>query len=292
MVTRSVVDFEGGRLSMLRASAVDPRGLVIALHGGGHDARYWHHPAAPDASLLTLGAALGFDVVAIDRPGHNGSLPDFPAGLSLPGQIDLLFALIDHLTVERRMPVFLIGHSLGGTLSLIAAADSRGQGLAGIEVGGVPIRFTPEQEQGIRAGLAATRAAGETLMPDMGPDGLRAMFFGPDGSFDPAVIDDDPMPHRSVVLEIEELLDVPPQLPDIAARIACPVRWTFAELERSSVVTPETPAEASRWLTASIEPRPYVCLGSGHNMSLHHVGRAYHLGALAFFEEMRARHFH
>lgn len=277
---------------MLRASAVDPRGLVIALHGGGHDARYWHHPAAPDASLLTLGAALGFDVVAIDRPGHNESLADFPAGLSLNSQIDLLFTLIDRLTAERMMPVFLIGHSLGGTLSLIAGADPRGHGLAGIEAGGVPIRFSPEQDEAIRAGLAATRAEDETLMPDMGPDGLRAMFFGPDGSFDSAVIDDDPMPHRSVVLEIEELLGIPPQLPDIAARIACPVRWTFAEMERASVVTPETPAQAGQWLTASIEARSHVCLGSGHNMSLHHVGRAYHLGALAFFEEMRARHCH
>lgn len=57
----------------LRAGTGGASGLVIALHGGGYDARYWHASDEDDASLLRLGAALGFEVVAVERPGYRAS---------------------------------------------------------------------------------------------------------------------------------------------------------------------------------------------------------------------------
>jgi len=43
--------------------------LVVALHGGGYDCGYFD---VPGHSLLDIGAAAGFEVVALDRPGTAG----------------------------------------------------------------------------------------------------------------------------------------------------------------------------------------------------------------------------
>ena len=51
----------------------EPRATIVALHGGGYSAGYWQHPLDPAASLVTLGPALGYRVVAIDRPGYGAS---------------------------------------------------------------------------------------------------------------------------------------------------------------------------------------------------------------------------
>jgi pimeloyl-ACP methyl ester carboxylesterase len=287
-IVHTRLDVPGGTLAALRATPDHPRGVVIALHGGSYEAAYWHHPAAPDASLLTLGALLGFDIVALDRAGHAGSVEDFPDGLPMAAQLDQIFALAGTLGAARGLPVFLIGHSLGASLALMAAADPRAEQLAGAEGAGVPVRFPPEQDAGIRAGIAATRAAGKAFMAPMSRDMTRAMYFAADDSFDPAVLDDDPARRRAAVIEIVDVVEMPQRIAAIAAGIRIPVRWTFAGEERSSLVTPEIVAEAEGWTAGNPGTRIIVHHGSGHNISLHRSGRAYHLAALAFFEEQRA----
>ena len=68
----STVEFRVGNLwlSALESKPEGvPRATVIALHGGGYSAAYWDSPLDPEASLLTLGADLGYHVIALDRPG-------------------------------------------------------------------------------------------------------------------------------------------------------------------------------------------------------------------------------
>lgn len=64
---------DGQRLTGLRAGTGNANGLVLALHGGGYDARYWHASADSDCSLPRLGAQLSYGVLSIDRPGYAGS---------------------------------------------------------------------------------------------------------------------------------------------------------------------------------------------------------------------------
>ncbi|MBV9842608.1 MAG: alpha/beta fold hydrolase [Sphingomonadaceae bacterium] len=116
----------GQALRGLRSGEGGARGLIVALHGGGYDANYWHASDAHTGSLLSLGTALGFDTVAIDRPGYRGSATESAAGLSLAEQADLVFALIDRIADGRG--IFLIGHSMGGILSLVMAGDDRAGG--------------------------------------------------------------------------------------------------------------------------------------------------------------------
>lgn len=280
---------DGFTIAALQVRVAEPRGLVIALHGGGYDCRYWHHPKFREGSLLDLGAALGFDVLAIDRPGNAGSHRDAPAGLPLARQADLIFALIDAELRAFALPVFLIGHSMGGILALMMAADKRGVVLSAIDVAGVPVRFSEVQQAGLRASLADARAAGETHVAGLDHERRLHMFYGSAGSFAPDVVSWGPTEHRAPVAEIDEVVDWPAALPRLASHITLPLQWTTAREERSSEAGEASIARAAEMFAHNRGASMVMQSGSGHNISLHHVARAYHLRAFAFFDEVRAR---
>ena len=289
-IEQGQITVEGFPLFALRGRAKDPSALVLALHGGGYDANYWHHPVVPDASLLHLGSMLGFDVVAVDRPGNARSRDPAPDGIALADQIEILFELLEQTRDGRDIPVFLIGHSLGGIVALKMAADPRAQKISGIEVAGVPLAFEPERVTATEAGLAALRNEGAGVMPEMKPDSRAAMFYGPAETFDPAVVAYGPTEHGPPVIEIEEVLAWLTGLDAICARISLPVNWTFASEEAASVYDREaSPARVSGLFAHNPGLTVKTQQATGHNISLHHIGRAYHLRTLAYFEELRAR---
>jgi pimeloyl-ACP methyl ester carboxylesterase len=280
-------DVNGFSVAGLRARPANPIGRVLALHGGGYDARYWHHPASPRTSLLVCGAALGFDVIALDRPGMAGSAGSAPEGLPFSRQIDIVFDLAAILQRDQPLPVFVIGHSLGGMMTLLLAAENRGKLIAAVDVAGVPLAFSPEQDSGMRMALAAAKAAGESHLAASPPDIREAMFYGPPDAFDPKVVAWGPTEHTVPVAEIDDMMVWLATFPDTLSRIRVPVQWTFAGYEASSVVRLESDSQR---VTSLLEQSPTIRTalqeGSGHNISLHYVGRAYHLRALAFFEEV------
>ncbi len=79
--TFHVADFG---LSALVARSAEPkaRATVLALPGGGYTKAYWHNAWLPDQSLLALGPKLGFNVIALDRPGYGASAGLDPALLT------------------------------------------------------------------------------------------------------------------------------------------------------------------------------------------------------------------
>lgn len=286
-IVEKTTPVDGVRLFTLQARVDKPQGLICALHGGGYDANYWHHPGLADASLLHLGAALGYDVIAPDRPGVARSSADAPAGLEIARQCDLLFGLIEQ---ERAgdCPVYVIGHSLGGITALTMAAHSRASDLAGIDVSGVPVRFSPErlkQMQDAHEELVSSGSTSGALMP---PEHRRAMFFGEDGSFDPAVVAWGDTEHPVAPVEMQGVFEWVSLLPTIAGSITTPLQWVSPVIENSSEAGPEVLEEMRAMFTASEHVRFEMQPHSGHNISLHHVARAYHLRAIAFFEEVAA----
>jgi len=72
-------------------------------------------PAGTYRHLFDGWAAAGFDVRAIDRFGHD---PRYPVTTDWPHLVDQLHDFIVH---EVGHPVFLVGHSLGGFLSMMLA---------------------------------------------------------------------------------------------------------------------------------------------------------------------------
>jgi pimeloyl-ACP methyl ester carboxylesterase len=272
-VREVVVRTARGAVSGLLAEPADdavPRGLVVAIHGAGMHAGYFHPSTAPELSLLDLGSRLGFTVWAPDRPGIGGSAGLPAETLPLYGQADLLHEAIGAFTTGRDVGagVFVVAHSYGLKVAWAMAADPRGADLLGIDGAGSGIRyaFTP--------GTPPTPRAGERG-PAWGPERLY-----PPGTFARRALPLAPVPP----VQAAETALWPDQLRSFASRIRAPMRLTLGEHERLWQVGKQHATELRAVFTAAERFTVEVEPGAGHNVSLGWAARAYHLKALAFAE--------
>jgi pimeloyl-ACP methyl ester carboxylesterase len=274
-VRRITLEAAGITLSCLLAVPADrkPRAVVVAVHGGGMTAGYFDGQAHPDLSLLTLGARLGFTVLAVDRPGYGLSAGQLPGGQNLTEQADVLQAVMERFASRRPTGAgfFLLAHSYGGKLALVTAA--RAAGLLALDVSGCGHRYgvEPAELPRIRTGADRQRNWGPLrLYP---PDTFRSIG---------ALVA--PMPER----EADEVARWPGRFDELAPSIRIPVRLTFAEHEGWWLHGERDIAELMARLTAAPLVRVEHQPDAGHNISLGWAARAYHLRALAFFEECLA----
>lgn len=146
-VTSRVVEVDGIPMSALCAQVDEPRAVVVAVHGGAADARYFDLPGHPRASLLRLGAALGYTVLAPDRPGYGASAVAESEFLSPERRVDATYRTVDALLGPRSRGagVFLMGHSAGCDLAVHWPHDFRA--LAG-DVR-VPVRITSAEHESV-----------------------------------------------------------------------------------------------------------------------------------------------
>ena len=267
-----------------------PVGLVVALHGGSYTAGYWHADTMPEASLLLLGASLGYAVLALDRPGYGLSIGWPLARQRLAFQADTVFDVIHDFVSKNPMlqgkPVFLIGHSMGGILSLMMGAHAKASGLAGIDVSGVPLRYPPGMLDLIKQ--QAAHAANAPFLPERPAQEMHGIFYGPPETYWPQALLHDAAIHAKVPSpEMFDAAGCPDELPPMMQKITVPVQLTIPALEKSSVGGPDSLDYARQFLNGSRRVVTYLQEGSGHNISLHKVARAYHLRAMAFFDECR-----
>ena len=272
-VREITVDADGVPLSGLLSEPphMPPRAVVVAVHGGGMRAGYFHGRAHPGLSLLELGAALGFTVVALDRPGYGLSAARLPAGQTLAEQSVTLHAALGDFARRHHIGAgfFLLAHSFGGKLALTAAADDVGDRLLGLDISGCGHQYAVSREELPHPHSLATRRLSWgplQLYPPNTFAGSRSLLS--------------PMPER----EWKEAAAWPSLLPDIARRVRIPVRLTFAEHEAWWRHDDEAVATLTGLLTGA---RVTVDRqrGAGHNISLGWAARSYHLRALAFLEE-------
>ena len=122
----ATVEVGGARLAVAtwNADRADVGATIVMLHDGLGSIAQWRDVPSEVAERT------GRRVVAYERPGHGTSTP-VPVGpwptRWLHHEADRLGDLLDVLGVERP---FLVGHSDGGSIALIAAAD-------GLDVAGV-----------------------------------------------------------------------------------------------------------------------------------------------------------
>lgn len=256
-------------------------GTVVALHGGGYSAGYWHHPLLPEASLLELGAALGYRTIAIDRPGYGASHGLVGPSVRVARQAEIVVELIDLLSSEPGCgPVFLIGHSMGAILTLHVAASAPPT-LAGVDISGLPFRFDEPPTGNLQLDQI-------DFLPAMPAAVARKMFYGPEGSFSPAALKvDAEIARLTPAAEIIDAVECGEATRQLAPSVRVPLQATRAEHDVSSAGGVEGLYEYCALLSASPRVVPVVELASGHNISLHRVARAYHLRAFAFFDEAR-----
>ncbi|WP_332880909.1 alpha/beta fold hydrolase [Streptomyces sp. NBC_00564] len=254
-----------------------PRATVLALHGGGMTAGYFDARAHPGQSLLTLGARLGYTVLAPDRPGYGASAAHLPQGQTLAEQSARIRAALTHYAATHPLGagLFVLGHSYGGKLALTCAADGFTVPLLGLDISGLGHRLAvPATELPSAQGQGHWRHnwGALRLYP---PDTFRTC---------PDIVA--PMPAR----ERAEVQAWPARFAGVAARVRVPVRFTFAEYEKWWRHDEHALTELAGLLPAAprvlVERQPQA----GHNISLGWTAHTYHLRALAFLEECLAGH--
>ncbi|MEV0276761.1 alpha/beta fold hydrolase [Streptomyces sp. NPDC050610] len=247
-----------------------PRATVVAVHGGGMRAGYFDGQAQADLSLLTLGARLGFTVLALDRPGYGRSAAQVPDGLPLDEQSAVLAGTLEAFAERHSVGegFLLLAHSFGGKLALAAIAHT--PGMLALDASGVGHRYSiePEDRKRFRRHMEWER--------NWGPLGLY-----PSGTFRAAEALVAPIPVR----EAAEVDLWPERFEQLAPQIDIPLRLTFAEHEAWWLHDEPDVADLTSRLTKAPVVRVERQPDAGHNISLGRAARCYHLRAFAFFEE-------
>lgn len=115
----ALTSFHGGRLFGERYGS--DRTRVVALHGWGRDRRDF------------AGVLVGLDAVAVDLPGFGAT----PAPMAATGAAGYAASLAPWIESLGR-PQILVGHSFGGRIATVLAAD-RPELVAGLVLVGAPL---------------------------------------------------------------------------------------------------------------------------------------------------------
>lgn len=277
LVRPRTVKADGVPMSALMAEVAEPRAVVVAFHGGGTTSVYFDCPGQPQLSLLRIGAALGYTVIALDRPGY-GSSALYPDAVTDSAQrVKLAYLAVDRILGDRDRGagLFVLGHSNGCELALRMAAADRGADLLGLELAGTGLRYQ-----------AAAREVLSTARPDHRPAGLRDLLWEPASLYPEAVLRGSTGASPGATYEAAMVSAWPrTDFPALAAQVRVPVRFTFAEHEK---IWESDPA-AQRDIRAVFTATPsFTCNeqpDAGHNLSLGFGAEHYHRSVLSFVDE-------
>lgn len=254
--------------------------LLVGLPGGGYNRHYFD---VPGISMLARAEASGLAAIAVDRPGYGESDPLTVAKDWFPAQAAVIGAAIGDAwaTFGRGRPgVVLLGHSFGATIALRIAAGARDWPLLGVIVNGTSDATTDGM-----TGFAQRIADLPALTPmALEPAMVRSFFYGPDGTYDPAVFD------AAVVsvapapaVEIREwAFGWPPDAAAVAAAIDVPVHIRMNGHDAVQDVNEDAAARFAALFTSAPSVDAAIVAASGHNTDHHHVGEALHRDQFAF----------
>lgn len=274
-----VVLVDGVPMSGIVAVAEDPKAVVVAFHGGASTAAYFDCPGHPDLSLLRTGAAQGYTMVALDRPGYGSSAP-YPDAMARPEQrVALAYGAVDKIlgSNPRGAGVVLLGHSAGCELAVRMATNERAEraNLIGLELAGTGVEYHPATAEILKTATATQR-----------PTGLRDVLWHPTHLYPDDVLSGMTNSATGALYEVEMTKSWPRQdFPALAAHVRVPVQFTVAEHERVWRSDPETLAQIGAMFTSSSRFAINEQAGTGHNLSLSHSAAVYHMKVLSFVGE-------
>ena len=250
--------------------------LLVCIPGGSYNARYFD---VPGHSLLEVAHESGFSIVALDRPGYQGSDP-LVGEITFERNAAVLSEAIAELWKryeESATGVVLIGHSMGGAIAIHMAGQKHSWPLLGVSATSIHID-APEQVTEAWNSIPA-----DAIVPFSKEQRLQFMY-GPEGTFDPDVVDaaeisTDPIP-------VAELLEVVGRwitdFPDLAASVKVPVHYALAEHEQLWISTDDNVRTFSEAFTSAPSITAERVLGSGHNLDHHSGSQPFHQRQLEF----------
>lgn len=279
---RRVVDVDGIPMSALVAEVASPRAVILALHGGATDSGYFDCPGHPRYSLLRNGAALGYTVVALDRPGYGSSAPWADEVAPPQRRVDLTFAAVDRLLAgsDRGAGMFVWAHSVGCELGTRIAAEDRraeaaGDRLLGVELSGTGLEHQPS--------VPATLGTSERNSP---ADLVRELLWTPEHLYPRELLGGAAIGSPTPSYEPTVVGSWPrTTFREVAARVRIPVRFTAGDHENVWRNDPDGLRAIADLFTAAPRVEVRTQFDGGHNLSLGHTATAYHLSVLSFVEE-------
>ncbi|ORV53306.1 thioesterase [Mycobacterium europaeum] len=272
-----LVIVDGVPMSALIAESPEPTAVIVAIHGGGTTAIYFDCPGHPSLSMLRTGAAAGFTVVALDRPGYGSSAP-YPEAMALPEQrVNLAYGAVDRILGDRARGagLFLMGHSGGCELVMRMGADERGADLLGIELAGTGRHYHPAAKEILKTATRERR-----------PSGMRDLLWSPEHLYPPEVLGGATVSPSAPSYEDQMVSDWARQtFPTLAPAVRVPVHFSIAEHEKVW----QADDSAVQQITAMFSAAPRFTVhrqsGAGHNISLGHTAADYHAEVLGFVDE-------
>lgn len=272
-----LVIVDGVPVSALVAEAESAKAVIVAIHGGGTTAIYFDCPGRPSLSLLRAGAAAGFTVVALDRPGYGSSAP-YPEAMARPEQrVDLAYGAVDRILGERPRGagLFLMGHSGGCELVMRMGADERGATLLGIELAGTGRHYHPAAREILKVATREHR-----------PSGLREMLWHPEELYPPEVLGGATVSPTAPAYEEQMVSSWARQdFPALAPAVRVPVHFSIAEHEKVWQNDTSAMTEIAALFSGAPAFTVYRQPGAGHNLSLGHTAADYHATVLSFADE-------
>jgi pimeloyl-ACP methyl ester carboxylesterase len=272
-----LVIVDGVPMSALVAEAENPTAVILSIHGGGTTAVYFDCPGHPAYSWLRTGAAAGFTVVALDRPGYGSSAPYPEAMVSGEQRVHLAYAALDKILNERPTGagLFVMGHSGGCELTLRMAADERGADLLGIELAGTGRHYH-----------SAAKEILKTATRERRPSGMRDLLWSPEHLYPPEVLGGATVSPSAPSYEDQMVSDwARKTFPELAPAVRVPVHFSIAEHEKVWQNDDSAMAEVAGLFSAAPRFSVHRQENAGHNISLGHAAPDYHAKVLAFVEE-------
>jgi pimeloyl-ACP methyl ester carboxylesterase len=272
-----LVIVDGVPMSAIVAESDDPKAVIVAIHGGGTTAMYFDCPGHPAYSLLRTGAAAGFTVVALDRPGYGSSAPYPEAMVSGEQRVNLAYGAVDRILGERARGagVFVWGHSGGCELTIRMAADQRGAGLLGIELAGTGRHYHP-----------AAREILKTATRERRPSGMRELLWSPEEVYPPEVLGGATVSPSAPAYEDQMVSDwARKTFPELAPAVRVPVHFSIAEHEKVWQTDDAAVTEVGDLFSGAPQFVVHRQPGAGHNISLGHAAPAYHSTVLEFVQK-------
>jgi pimeloyl-ACP methyl ester carboxylesterase len=275
-----VVIVDGVPMSAMVAAAEHPKAVIVAIHGGGTTALYFDCPGHPSLSLLRTGAAAGFTVVALDRPGYGSSAP-YPDAMAAPEQrVNLAYGAVDRILGQgpRGAGLFVMGHSGGCELTMRMAADERGADLLGIELAGTGRHYHP-----------AARDILKTATRERRPAGLYELLWHPERLYPAEVLNGATISPSAPGYEDQMVSDWARQtFPALAPAVRVPVQFSIAEYERVWQTDASAMTEVAGLFSGSPRFTVHRQPDAGHNISLGYTAADYHSKVFSFAQECAA----
>ncbi len=283
---RRLIGATSGRVAVgyhAPAAAIPGLPLLVALHGGTYTSEYFSVAGGPAGSFLDIAARNGFAVLTVDRPGYGMStlLPEEEN--TFARQAEILDEVIAEVLNEwPAAGVVLVGHSIGGMVSLEIAARHPRWPLIGVTTSGNGARIPAG---GAAEALGSLPLSGVVDLPVPERDGV---MFGPAGSFTEAARD---AAHGSYApTPFVELVRAPvwarERLSTVAAAVQVPVLTVLAANDALWDSSAEARADYESRFTVPVSAP--VLPGTGHSVDHHLMGAALDLMQLGFAQECLA----